>query len=431
MIELFTQLGVEIEDRWRAIDYDETRFPALAAEALRQAELPAKVSAWDVLEWTLAQRELPRQMDVPARFGDPPITLFVAPRFYIDVYFWFQGTTSVHQHAFCGAFQVLHGSSIHSWYEFEADESVNAFMEFGRMGLKVCELLERGDVHEIRAGRQYIHSLFHLDHPSATIVVRTGKSPLFLPQYDYHKPWIASDPFFEHETTVKKLQTISAVMRFDAERADDAIVRLLADSDIHTTFLLLSNIYGRVGGSGLGEMFGLAAPGRGRFQRFLDAVTERHGPERAAKLSDVFRHRERIDELIGRRAVVTDPEHRFFLALLLNVEGRERIYSLIRERFADADPEEKVLDWSFDLARTRINAVGSQNALGIADFDDFDLYVLEALLDDKDEAVIAGSIRAEYPPERAETLLPRLSERIAAIRSSTAFAPLLAGRDAS
>src|SRR5262245_23314034 len=176
-MELFNQLGERIEDLWRATNYNEERLPEIAADALKRAALPEKLSAWDVVAWSLKQNELPPQRDLPAKFGDPPITLYVAPRFHIDVYFWFEGTTAIHQHGFCGAFQVLLGSSIHSWYQFEQREVINTFTEFGEMRLKVCELLEVGDVQEIWAGRQYIHSLFHLDQPSATIVVRTDKTP--------------------------------------------------------------------------------------------------------------------------------------------------------------------------------------------------------------------------------------------------------------
>src|SRR6187431_1096922 len=167
-MDVFQKLGAEIEESWREQNYDEGVFPKLAAEALERADLPSKVSAWEVIEWTLDQTELPQQMDPNANFGDPPITLFVAPHFFIDVYFWLNGTTQIHQHGFCGAFQVLLGSSIHSWYEFERTESVSPFLETGEMSLKVCELLKVGDIQEIRAGQQYIHSLFHLDQPSVT-----------------------------------------------------------------------------------------------------------------------------------------------------------------------------------------------------------------------------------------------------------------------
>src|SRR5690349_21332499 len=98
-MEIFEKLGEELEDAWREHDYNEDIFPGLAADALRRVDIPSKLSAWDVIEWTLTQSELPPQKDPGARFGDPPITLFVGPRFYIDVYFWLDGTTQIHQHS--------------------------------------------------------------------------------------------------------------------------------------------------------------------------------------------------------------------------------------------------------------------------------------------------------------------------------------------
>src|SRR5258708_40078157 len=126
-MEIFQTLGSEIEDLWRDKNYDEDIFPSLAADALRRIDLPSKVSAWEIVEWTLKQSELLRQKDPRANFGEPPITLFVGPRFYIDAYIWLEGTTAIHQHGFCGAFQVLMASSIHSWFEFEPSEKLKAF----------------------------------------------------------------------------------------------------------------------------------------------------------------------------------------------------------------------------------------------------------------------------------------------------------------
>ena len=184
-IEAFNKLGDEIEGLWLETNYNEDDLPSIAADALKRADLPAKLSAWDVVEWSLSENNLPPQRDLHGRFGDPPITIYSGPRFHIDLYFWFEGTTAIHQHGFCGAFQVLLGSSIHSWYEFERKEKVNTFFEIGDIRLKVCEILEVGDVQEIWGGRRYIHSLFHLDRPSATIVVRTDRSPIDLPQFSY------------------------------------------------------------------------------------------------------------------------------------------------------------------------------------------------------------------------------------------------------
>ncbi|HEY8561225.1 MAG TPA: hypothetical protein VIL74_12690 [Pyrinomonadaceae bacterium] len=418
-MELFNKLGAEIEILWRDGNYDEALFPEIAAEALRRANLPAQISAWDVIEWTMGQTFLPEQRDPNGSFGDPPITIYNSPRFYIDVYFWLEGTTSIHQHSFCGAFQVLMGSSIHSWYEFERSEAINIYTEIGNMNLKLCELLSVGDVQPINAGRAYIHGLFHLEQPSATIVVRTNKSPLALPQFNYHKPHLAIDPFFDEPNTKKKMQCVTAMIRSEYPRTDEFIADWLRTADFQTTFHILSALRKYLRSNQVDQLFNLSAP-QSRFEAFFDVVRERHG-ERANVFPKVFAHFDKLDEILRRRAYLTDPEHRFFLALLLNVEGRERIFSLVKERFPDKDPLDKVLDWSFDLAQTRVLGEKVPNALGIPDFDDTDLLVLEGLLQDKSADEIRRIFETEYGGANVESL----PQRIENIQRSVIFQPLL------
>ena len=420
-MELFAKLGAEIEDLWREQNYHEDTFPDIAAGALQRADMTSKVSAWEVIEWTLQQSELPPQRDPSGNFGDPPITVFVAPRFYIDVYFWLDGTTQIHQHGFCGAFQVLLGSSIHSWYEFERTESVNTFFETGEMGLKVCELLKVGDVKQIFAGRQYIHSLFHLDQPSATIVVRTEKSPLHLPQFSYHKPYIALDPFFEHETTTKKLQALVPLFRVDHPNTDRLIAEILESADFQTSFSVLSMAHNHLSGGHLGQLFNLEGPAA-RFAGFLEIVKRRHGAK-AERLHEIFEYRERINDLVQRRGYVTNAEHRFFFALLLNVEGRSRILALVKERFPETDPIDKILDWTYDLAQTRVVGVNTPNALGLEKFDDVDLSILENFLRGKSETATLEKLTSDYGVEKLDAV--DVDAKVGRIRNSVIFQPLL------
>lgn len=419
----FQKLGKAVEKIWRDKNYAEDDFPQIAADALRKANLPAKVSAWEVVGWTLAQTQLPEQKDLRGNFGDPPITVYNSPRFHIDVYFWLEGTTAIHQHSFCGAFQVLHGASIHSWYEFDVREKINAFTEIGEMNLKLCELLEKGDVQEILAGRQYIHGLFHLEQPSATIVVRTHKSPLYLPQFSYHKPFLAIDPFFEEANTIKKNQCLSALFRSKHPETDKFVSELLQKSDFQTSFSILSNVRHFLQQNQLDKMFNLDAP-KDRFAAFLDIVRERHG-ERAGIFPKVFAHQDKVNEILKRRGFITDAEHRFFLALLMNVEGREPILSLIKERFPQKNPVDKILDWSLDLANTRVLGLNMPNALGIADFGDLDLFILECFLKNKSDEELRDAFQAEYPSENIEQLSEKLNEKSENIRNSVIFQPLL------
>lgn len=422
-MKFFQELGEEIEKIWRDKNYAEDVFPEIAEQALKKANLPEKVSAWEVIEWTLGQTNLPVQRDVQGNFGDPPITLYNSPRFHVDVYFWLEGTTAIHQHAFCGAFQVLHGSSIHSWYEFDLQESVNIFTEIGDISLKLVDLLRVGDVQKILSGRQYIHGLFHLEQPSATIVVRTHRSPLHMPQYSYHKPYLAIDPFFEEPNTTKKIQCITAMLRSKFPETDKFIADLLKESDFQTSYAILSTIKHHLQDNQMNQMFNLSSP-KDRFGEFLEVVEEKHG-EKARIFPKVFAHQEKVDQIVKRRSYINDPEHRFFLALLMNIEGKERILSLIKERFPDEDPIEKILDWTFDLAQTKVLGLKIPNALGIADFGDLDLFILECLLKDMSDEEIREAFKAEYENENLEDFEVTISQKAQNIKESVIFQPLL------
>ncbi|MBS1798097.1 MAG: hypothetical protein JSS81_30050 [Acidobacteria bacterium] len=418
-MELINKLGAEVENLWRDRNYDETVFPEIAAAALKAANIPAQLSAWDVIAWALGETYLPDQRDPAGRFGDPPITIYNSPRFHIDVYFWLEGTTAIHQHAFGGAFQVLMGSSIHSWYEFERSESVNVFTELGTLRLKLCELLSVGDVQAIPPGKQYIHGLFHLDQPSATLIVRTHKSPMYLPQYAYYKPYLAIDPFFEDPNTTKKLQCVTAMIRARYEKTDEYIAGWLKTADFQTTFQILSTIRDYLQTTPVERLFNLSETATRR-EKLMEIVRERHG-ERANVFPAVFAYIDRQNEIVRRRGFVTDPEHRFFLALLLNVEGRDRIFSLVRERFPEKDPLDKVLDWIFDLGQTRVLGQDLPNALGVPDFDDTDLSILENLLQGRTDDETRSVIEREYGAGTVENFPGRLEK----LRNNPIFQSLL------
>src|ERR1044071_2399310 len=172
-MQFFYELGSLIEQRWRGKNYTEDSFPEIAAGALAELNPSQQVDAWEIIRWVHTESQLPSQQDIDGKFGTPPITLYAGPRFYIDVYFWIDSTTSIHQHSFAGAFQVLLGSSLHSHYSFKDEQKINAHFSIGQLALNNVRLLEKDDIQRIYAGQRYIHSLFHLDRPSATITVRT------------------------------------------------------------------------------------------------------------------------------------------------------------------------------------------------------------------------------------------------------------------
>jgi predicted metal-dependent enzyme (double-stranded beta helix superfamily) len=172
-MDVFRRLGELLEARWRQHDYDERVFPDLAAALLEEADELEKIGALDILRWIGSQPALPAQQDAPSRFGDLAITFYDTPRFFVSALFWLDGTTAIHQHSFCGAFRVLAGGSLHTRYRFRVERAVNSRFRLGELDRGQVELLVPGSVRPIASGDRFIHSLFHLERPSVTVVIRT------------------------------------------------------------------------------------------------------------------------------------------------------------------------------------------------------------------------------------------------------------------
>jgi hypothetical protein len=423
-MEIFRQLGLLVEDRWRARNYSEGAFPELAAAALAEVGLPEKgVAPWDIVRWSHTEPQLPRQQDIDARFGNPPITLYCGSRFYIDIYFWLDGTTDIHQHSFAGAFQVLTGSSIHSRYSFQREETVNESLLLGSVVLDDVELLSAGDIRQIISGSEFIHALFHLDRPSCTITVRTFGAPSKQPQYSYRKPFIAVDPFYTEPSLVRKLQTVGMLLHLQTAEYDGLIGDLIAGSDFQTTFLVLQTAFRMLNDNQM-ERFFQVSNSRDRFASLMDQARRKHG-----RLMDyvpsVLNEESRQNDIVRGRGILTSPEHRFFLALLLNVSNRARILKLVEQRFPGSNAIDKVLDWVMELATTKVWGAADANVLGLNDFDDDHLFVLQCLLEGLSEQQVTESLNQSYPPEHARMLEGRLVAIAASLQASSFFKAML------
>lgn len=422
-MEEFQDLGALVERRWKAENYSEQLFPEVAAQALAEADLPARVDPWDVIRWVHTAAALPEQKDVDGRFGNPPITLFAGARFFIDIYYWLDGATSIHQHSFTGAFQVLLGSSIHSRYSFREDRIINEHFSVGKLALEEVQLLKLKDVRPIRAGKNFIHSLFHLDRPSATITIRTEHTPSAALQYDYRKPHFALDPFFRNPALLKKLQTIGLLLGMKHKDADQMIGDLVGASDFQTAYFVLAETFQQLQSNEMDALFGLST-GKDRFAAILARCRSTHG-ELADLVLPVLEEQERQMSIIHRRGTITKDAHRFFLALLLNVSSREKILELVEQRYPNQDPVETILDWVEELGRTRVLGSKETNALGLPEFDDSYVFVLECLLRGLSDEEIDLRANAEYPPADAAELRTRIPGLKESLKESSLFKSLL------
>lgn len=376
-MRVFAELGALVEGRWRAEQYREEVFPQIAADALAETDLPNQLSSWEILHWVASAGKLPKQTDPEAEFGDPPVTVFANSKFHIDVYYWLDGTTDVHQHRFRGAFQVLHGSSVHARYDFEERHRVNPQFLTGCLTLRDVTLLSKGEVRQILAGPAFIHSLFHLDRPSVTITIRNYQAPDVPVQYSYLRPSVAHDPFSKNHLLLRKVQTANLALRAKYPDAEQLIAEIIETSDFETAFFVLKRAFDYLCHRELEELFALSRS-RDRFNGLLKHATAKYG-ELAQLLLPVYEESWRQSDISRRRSQVQDEHHRFFLALLLNVPNRLNILKLLQERLPDVDPVEHTVGVLKTLTSTKIFGSREPNVLGI-NFDSDDLLVTTGLL---------------------------------------------------
>lgn len=421
-LDVFQTLGRTLEARWLERNYDEACFPELAAELLEQAEALDKIQTLDVLRWIASESVLPAQRDPGSAFGDLALTLFDTPRFSVSALFWLDGSTAVHQHAFCGAFRVHSGSSVHSRYRFRESRVVNRRFRLGALEVENVSLLETGSVHPIESGERFIHSLFHLERPSVTIVIRTREDPGTRPQWSYWAPGVAMDPFFQDAVAQKKLEAVSMLMALEPAAADVELREMLAGADLQLTFQLLNAIAHQLAADPLKQRF-REAQVRERFEQLVGVSRERHG-EAADWIVRAVEEERRKLAIIGMRSALTRPEHRFLVALLLNVPRRETVLELLAQRYPDRDPVEEFLTRVHDLATTRELGSSEPNVLGIPDFDQEHLVVLRRLLLGGSAEEAGDDLVAAWPDEPPAEF-HELADRIAgSLRDATLFRAL-------
>jgi len=118
---------------------------------------------------------------------------------------------------------------------------------------------------------------------------------------------------------------------------------------------------------------------------------------------------------------VHSAEHRFFFALLMNVNGRQRILGLVRRCFPKQSAVKTVVDWIEELASTKAYGSDEPNALGIENFGDEHLLVLEGLLNNQTLPRIQKEMRNIYKGMKSQ----EAKNQIRAVYDSLLKAPVL------
>jgi hypothetical protein len=333
MDQFFTDLGRKVGTLWKEQNFSLAKFPEIAKTAIDECAPSENVDVATLIKSFLLNDEQPFQTQ--SGFGQPELIVYDDPRFYIQLLFWLDGTTQIHQHEFSGAFHVLQGSSIHSLFEFDNAQSVSAHFRVGDLRVSKTEFLETGTTVPIVSGREYIHSLFHLETPSLTLVVRTHNDPGTSPQFTYLPPHVAVDPFFTDALSTRRNQLLDMLEKLDDPSYPELVQQMIESLDFERGFFVLQN--------GVTYLRNIDT-----WDQVWAAFREKHGQLSdyvVPTLSEIIWR----EGLISYRGTITDVEHRFFLALLLNVPKREDIIDLVSKSH-EGDPIENIMRWVSELS---------------------------------------------------------------------------------
>ncbi len=333
MDTFFKELGDTVLKRWKREKFSLAKFPQIARAALDQRPPAKQVDLPALMRDFLLREEHPFQTDSP--FGEPEIVVYSHPRFYIQLLFWLDGTTAIHQHEFSGAFHVMHGSSIHAHYAFEKARPVTPHLSVGNVRMTKIEILESGRTVPIISGPQTIHSLFHLDSPSVTVVVRTQHDPGTGPQFNYLPPHLAIDPLHSDLLTLRRTQLLDVLEQTGDGGYAELVMEMLTHLDFERGFHILQHCMGSL--QQLDE-----------WDAAMKLFKKKHGAP-AAGVAATLHEEVRRDVIKSLRSTITDPEHRFFLALLMNAPTRADLLALVAQRFPNQAPLDIVLRWAGDL----------------------------------------------------------------------------------
>ncbi len=331
------QLAALIKERCIRDQASITEFADTATQTLREYSPLGRLCDVDIIEWISRAQVLPEQARLEDSFGQPSLTLHMEDDFQIDALFWDTATTGIHQHAFSGAFVVLLGSSVHCVYEFLSENSDTSRLRFGTIDLTSCELLNAGDVRRIPFGCRLIHSVFHLNSPTITLVLRTRRQVDAEPEYVYKPPSIAVDPHTATIGETKRLQIIDLLVRLRSPMLNQVAKTVVEDGDIATAFHLLRRVWRKGGESG-------------HFEAIGEIVRIQYGEKCWQQMSLVIREETRRLRIGDLRARVEIPEHRLLLAGLMNFPSPEPFFRLVENTYPESDPIDKIASWIVELS---------------------------------------------------------------------------------
>jgi len=319
MLDYFCKLGEHLERAWDEVGRDEDSFSEVAASALRALPPGQGLDLEELVDAVLNPAiSAPSQLAPPGVFGQPGVTVFRGRGYLVDVYFWQQSLSAIHDHPFCGAFTLLQGCSIEAVYRFETHEDLGPRARLGNLSLVSLGLVEAGHVGAFgRRRHALIHALLHVPVPSVSLVVRTERAEGYL---RYFPPGVALAMDAPAETFERPMQLLDTLRVSGHPGYTRRFEAFLRTADFETAFRILSRTW-----------FGLDAQQR---ETWLNVARDRHG-DRVELIRRALQRAEVDHAADMLRQRLADTDQRFIATALFLSNTRRELLGLLAARYPD------------------------------------------------------------------------------------------------
>ncbi len=335
ILDQIEALACSVKSEWKKSNFEVSHFSPVATKYLKEFISNNNLAYIDVIKWLVNASQIGKQSSLGASFGQPPITVYYDENFRIELLLWHVGVAAVHHHVFSGAFAMVHGECLHSIYEFIENEKLCNQLRIGEINIKYVELLQVGDIREIIPGPSLIHSTFHLDMPSVTMVVRTHIIEEFKPELEYRVPYIAFDSCYVDPLIVKKIQVLDFLAKIRSTEYQEMLFACLDSTDIFGCYLILRQLY-------------LQHEQADKIENTIKYAINIYGSRISYIISSIKEEKRRLS-IYRLRNRVTDPGQRYYLALLLYLPTIDSIIKHISIKFPNHDTLALIYKWSTDL----------------------------------------------------------------------------------
>ncbi|MGE0528984.1 MAG: hypothetical protein AB7P49_18145, partial [Bdellovibrionales bacterium] len=170
-------------------------------------------------------------------FSDLHFQAFHNGRFLVEILNWAGSHVNVHDHDFSGVQFQLKGSSLNVVYDFTPQEQVGA-LRFGTLKVRRAEFWRQGDRSVVRHGDLDPHGVFHLSHPTTSLLIRTVPTPRLGSQSNYF-PTLSAHYYVNNDVQRKKLTGLALLAEHSYADFQSHLEQFLASQSLAENFFML------------------------------------------------------------------------------------------------------------------------------------------------------------------------------------------------